>query len=289
LGPAWTGRGRPPADHFTKRTAEDWLRDTLDEARRGTLVGMVRTGATFEDAAAEFIRYCEHDRALKPSTLRGYRSVIDAYLVPEFGERRLEAITSAEVEAWRASLIEGRSGKPLTSTKRNRLLVLLHGVFRRAVKVWGLPVNPVSGIERQRVRSSGDIEVFSTEEVWALVRAAASEQDGAIYLTAAFTGLRRGELIAALARRRFRRPGSAGPRELRRRPADEPEVGQGPFGAARTTGRTGARATRRAPDRDRRRRPGLPRRRRQLPRRLGAATPLHRSARASGSAPASLS
>jgi integrase len=32
--------------------------------------------------------------------------------------------------------------------------------------------------------------------VWALVRAAASEQDGAIFLTAAFTGMRRGELIA---------------------------------------------------------------------------------------------
>ena len=30
----------------------------------------------------------------------------------------------------------------------------------------------------------------------ALVRAAASEQDAAIYLTAAFTGLRRGELLA---------------------------------------------------------------------------------------------
>src|SRR6185437_8210055 len=34
------------------------------------------------------------------------------------------------------------------------------------------------------------------EEVWALARAAASEQDSAIFLTAAFTGLRRGELIA---------------------------------------------------------------------------------------------
>jgi integrase len=32
--------------------------------------------------------------------------------------------------------------------------------------------------------------------VWALVRAAASEQDAAIFLTAAFTGLRRGELLA---------------------------------------------------------------------------------------------
>src|SRR5439155_26413797 len=39
-------------------------------------------------------------------------------------------------------------------------------------------------------------DVFSPEEVMALVRAAESEQDAAIFLTAAFTGLRRGELIA---------------------------------------------------------------------------------------------
>ena len=30
---------------------------------RGTLPGMVRTGATFADAAAEYLRYAEHDRA----------------------------------------------------------------------------------------------------------------------------------------------------------------------------------------------------------------------------------
>jgi integrase len=76
------------------------------------------------------------------------------------------------------------------------LLVLLHGVFRRAQKVYGLSGNPVAGIERHPQRSSGDIQVFSVEEVYALVRAATSEQDATIYLTAAFTGLRRGELVA---------------------------------------------------------------------------------------------
>jgi integrase len=52
LGPAWTERGRPPAGYFTKRTAQEWLRTTLDQARRGSLPGMVRTGVTFADAAA---------------------------------------------------------------------------------------------------------------------------------------------------------------------------------------------------------------------------------------------
>jgi integrase len=196
LGPAWGKRGRPPAGYFTKGMAEDWLREVLDEARRGTLPGMVLTGATFADAAAEFLRYVRDDRTLKPSTLRGYRSIINAYLLPAFGERRLEEITTREIERWRAELAPAGHVERLGNSSKNRIVVLLHGVFARACTVYGLPVNPVSAVERHPVGSSGDIDVFSPEEVWGLVRAAGSAQDGAIYLTAAFTGLRRGELIA---------------------------------------------------------------------------------------------
>src|SRR5919202_999646 len=189
IGPAWTERGRPPAGYYIRRTAEAWLRDVLDEARRGTLPGLVQTGATFADAAAEFLRYVEHDRGRKPSTVRGYRSVIQAHLLPAFGEIPLESITTPMIEAWIA--IVERS--PRT---RNKLITMLHGIFERARKVYGLTVNPAAGVETFPQRRSGDIEVFSPEEVWALVRSADSEQDAAIYLTAAFTGLRRGELVA---------------------------------------------------------------------------------------------
>jgi integrase len=54
----------------------------------------------------------------------------------------------------------------------------------------------MADVEKPRHRRSTAIEVFSPEEILALVREADSEQDGAIYLTAAFTGLRRGELVA---------------------------------------------------------------------------------------------
>jgi integrase len=64
------------------------------------------------------------------------------------------------------------------------------------MKVWGLPRNPAADVERPRTRVSDDLEAFSPEEVWALVRAAASERDAALFLTAAFTGLRMGELLA---------------------------------------------------------------------------------------------
>jgi integrase len=225
IGPAWTERGRPPAGYYTKRQAEVWLRDVLDQARRGTLPGLVRTGATFADAAAEFLRYVEQDRALKPSTIRGYRSIIDAYLIPAFGHEPLEDISTDDIERWRSNLASVQSERlreceqaitqsrvpsakggasktppspprPLSNNSKNRVVTLLHGVFARACKAYGLPLNPATGVERHPVKLAGDIDVFSPEEVWALVRKADSEQDGALYLTAAFTGLRRGELLA---------------------------------------------------------------------------------------------
>jgi integrase len=189
LGPAWVERARPPAGYFTKRLAEAWLREVLDEARRGVLPGMHRTGVTFADAAAEYLRYIEHDRGRKPSTLRGYRSAISVHLLPAFGPIAVEDVTVEAIERWMA----GFAG---SARSRNKLLIQLHGILARAKRVYGLQANAAAEVEKFAQRSSGDIDVFSPEEVWALVRAAASEQDGAVYLTAAFTGLRMGELLA---------------------------------------------------------------------------------------------
>src|SRR4051794_14218866 len=46
------------------------------------------------------------------------------------------------------------------------------------------------------MRRSGDFDVLTAEEVEALIRAAASPQDAALYATAAYAGLRLGELRA---------------------------------------------------------------------------------------------
>jgi hypothetical protein len=114
---------------------------------------------------------------------------------------------------------------------KNEQLVLMHAIFRRAVKVWRLPRNPVANIDRYRIRQSDDIEVFSPEGVWALVRAATSEMVGVVFLTAAFTGLRRGELLAVpWARCRLRGFDDQGSRQLRGRPADHAQVRKGQVG-----------------------------------------------------------
>lgn len=97
------------------------------------------------------------------------------------------------IDFYRARLV--REGK-LSARSVNKLLVQLHAIFRRAQRLHRLPANPVAGVERQPLRRSGDFDVLSPAEVEALSRAAASEQDAAIFTVAAFTGLRLGELRA---------------------------------------------------------------------------------------------
>jgi integrase len=195
LGRAWTQRGRPPEGYLTKQLAQRELDAILADARRGQLIAPVRPtgGVCFEEAAREWLRYVEYDRKRRRSTVRDYRIVVDKVLLPAFGDAPLEAITSAHVDAFRGRVVaEGR----LSARTINKYLALVHGILKRAQRVYGLSANAAAGVERQPLRRSGDFDVLTAEEVEALVRAAASPQDAALYATAAYAGLRLGELRA---------------------------------------------------------------------------------------------
>jgi integrase len=143
------------------------------------------------------VRYIEEDRGRKASTVEDYRSILRVHLLPAFAEMAIEEVTARDVDAFASALV-GRvfNGQRITPRTRIKILNVLHGVFARARKVWGLPFNPAADVERPPHRSSGDIDVYSPEEVHAVIRAAADDRDAAIYATAAFTGLRMGELRA---------------------------------------------------------------------------------------------
>lgn len=192
IGPAWTSkRETVPDGYITKSQAQRELDRTLEKARRGELGGATSSGAMFSEALDEWLRYVEHDRERKRTTVTDYRHMVDR-IKPVLGDQRVGDLTTERLEAYRDDLIaEGLANRTI-----NKYLVVLHGVFQRAMKVYGLEANPMTLVEKRPNRERVDIDVYSREEVMALVRAGASELDSAIYLTAAFTGLRMGELLA---------------------------------------------------------------------------------------------
>jgi len=274
--------GTPADGYFAKRTAEARLRELLHGAGRAP--SSACPGVAFDEAAAEWLRFIEEDRERKPSTLTDYRNVLRSRLLPAFGDRPLKAITPKDIEQWRRSLTG------LSNRAKTKPLIQLHGIFRRAQTVRGVAANPLARVEKHPMRSSGDIQVFSPEEVWALVRAATSQLDGAIFLTAAFTGLRLGELLAlhwrdvdfASATIRVRASWAGGvlttPKSGKVRAVPlAPDVAN----RART-----ARPTRAL---DRRRRPGVRLGDRRVSRRLGAPPPLQGGPRCGGASATPLS
>jgi hypothetical protein len=155
LGPAWTGRGRPPAGYFTKRLAEDWLREILDQARRGTLPGMVRTGVAFAEACEDYLAHKEADRRLKPTTLRDYRSTVKFHLLPAFGALRVEDITTDMIETWKLTL-------RMSNATKIKILTILYGVMERARKRHRLPTNPVREVESRGAKAGRATSCSST-------------------------------------------------------------------------------------------------------------------------------
>jgi integrase len=191
LGAVWEGRGAPPAGALREREARQALEAILVDARRGA-AAQARTGVTFADVAVEWWELGQVHRDWKPSTVVDYRSVLNRHLLPRFGELRVEAVSPAAIERWRDGLV--RTGG--SRRNANKLLATLHSIFEHARERHGLRVNPAAAVRPLRDRyDQARFDFYSPEEVMALVRSAASEQDAAIYLTAAFSGLRMGECL----------------------------------------------------------------------------------------------
>lgn len=221
LGPAWaqnsgkkTARGaivwhsadgpKPDSTFLTPKEAQAELRRLLehDAVPRPTPRTPAGVPVTFADTAQAWLRHGERRRNLKRSTIKDYRQALDAYLLPAeegrggetryrrapFSQTPVRDVRAAEVKAWYDGLPYGRTSE--------KLMMIVRAVFTHARTRGWIDEDPTATIERQRVRYSGDYDFYSREEIDALVRAAASEQDAAIYLTAAMTGLRRGELVA---------------------------------------------------------------------------------------------
>jgi integrase len=199
------------------------LEATADERRR--------RGITFRELAEEYLEWVGEIKGAKPSTLRGYRSqlaepgqsyrrgqgVCKGHIMRALGDLPAAAITTRDVE--QLLLAVASSGVGPRSVNSTRQLVCAIFNYGMRESTYGLAVNPAARAERRAEPDRGTLSFYSSEEIEALARSLADgahrgsgapaveesesvaraiedAQDAELIRIAAYTGLRRGELIA---------------------------------------------------------------------------------------------
>jgi integrase len=173
---------------LTRAQAEAELRRHIES----TEVPTPSSAPTLSEAGERLIRGLEV-QGRKAATLAAYESTLRAQLIPFFGNRAVTRISTEDVEAFVASCrAKGSAPKSI----RN-YLGTLHAILDFA----RVRPNPVTGARKPEVDDTDpDIHFLTEEELEALLRAVPNDHlgptDRTLYLTAALTGLRQGELFA---------------------------------------------------------------------------------------------
>jgi integrase len=127
----------------------------------------------------------------KPSTIRSYETSLDLYVRPSLGAMRLAEVKRRHVQ----NVVDGLvADEAAPSTVRNSVMPL-RVIFRRALRDDLVGVNPCDALDLPANRRRRE-RVASREDVGELVAALPEAYDRALWATALYAGLRRGELMA---------------------------------------------------------------------------------------------
>ena len=154
------GRARPTGGRLLHQAHRGSL--AARRARRSAARHASRPGQDRRDVRRGGRRVAALRRARpRPQALDDRRLPGDprAQLLPAFGEKPIESITTPMVESW----IAGVDRAPATRTKA---LVLMHGIFKRAKKVYGLPLNPVAEVEKPPTRRAATSRSSRSRRSW---------------------------------------------------------------------------------------------------------------------------
>ena len=222
-----------PFGAFTPKTADDALAAILEDARNAPPAARVVEPApgeripTFGDAAAEWLHYLEVEKRRKPSTIQDARNTVRRSLLPHFGadtplysverhevivmrggrqqveirEDRHDTFTTEDVDAFRRELLASH----LSPRSAQKILVLLHALFKLAKRRKLIQSNPSEDAERVSLTDPGTFNILEPVEFEAVYRAVLAldedpvagdrEMYAALLATTFYAGLRLGELL----------------------------------------------------------------------------------------------
>jgi integrase len=226
-----SGRVRP--GYLDERRGHVEMAKAIAEHEEELERELVEPEATFDDGVERWLDYLRNEKRAKPATIEGYKKMFclptaskkrgrphKARLMRTFGGRRLAEIETADV----ARFLNDMDREGLSARMVNKHRAALHSMFEYAKRrdTFGLRDNPAAETTRRPEGGTAAIEILEPWEVGRVADVARAglhramqgyrhseysaktwtewqrinEQDAALFVVAAFTGLRMGELRA---------------------------------------------------------------------------------------------
>jgi integrase len=179
----------------TLAEAKGWRADATVALRRGTLrspskLTLREAWQTWIEGAKSGLVRTRGGDVYKPSALRGYEQAMRDRVLPDLGGARLSEIRRGDVQ----DLVDRLQAEGLDASTIRNAIAPLRAAYRRAFTRGEVAINPTAGLELPAVRGKRD-RIASPDEGAALL-AALPASDRAVWATAMYAGLRRGELSA---------------------------------------------------------------------------------------------
>jgi integrase len=163
--------------------------------RLGDVMGLIKSKKFLEVEDKLFEQWCtewlESQKAnLKPSTWSSYRSAVDKWLVPKFGEWYVGDVTRRAV----IEFFDDLQAQKLSRKFIKNVYRLLHKIFKDALYRELTANNPADGIQLQKAEGQSEYIVLQPDEV-AKTFARLGPTYQVLLACGAVTGMRRAELL----------------------------------------------------------------------------------------------
>jgi integrase len=181
-----SGRRHSTGTFLKRRDAAQTARDAEAKIAARQWIDPADGRVTFADYVAKSWWPSRH---LEISTRAAYRSYLDTHFLPYFGQIPMAAILPSTVQAWVSFALQ--AGLSPRSIRKYHLL--LHNIFRRAVRDRVIALNPCTDTELPKVVSK-PTRILSPVEFERLLKALPARHR-VMALVAIETGVRWGELV----------------------------------------------------------------------------------------------
>ena len=137
--------------------------------------------------------YCQD---LKPLSLSGYKSKINARIKPYIGTSQLSELTNLQIKKFYNKLQAGdKDHKPLSSKSIQVIHGILHKSLEQAVASGIIAANPADHVPLPKVKRP-DIQPIMDDDVKRFLEAIKGDEFELFFIVALFSGMRQSELVA---------------------------------------------------------------------------------------------